>query len=152
MISIIDQNNRDYDFCHNRTALVQSITFTDMNDMDMAPPCVTFTMQIIDIRSGNAVNHYPGDYFADKPSNPAPFKKRLFERNGAIRSGSLQRAIITTSEWVIPCVCYPVCVLSRVCVILCVCCPVCVLSTRYARSFLIWLDEIKCKSQNIRET
>ena len=40
-----------------------------MNDMDMAPPCVMFTMPIIDIGSGNTVNHYPGDYFADKPSN-----------------------------------------------------------------------------------
>ena len=28
MISIIDQNNRDYDFCHNRTALLPGITFS----------------------------------------------------------------------------------------------------------------------------
>ena len=75
----------------------KSNTFTDMNDMDMAPPCVMFPMQIIDIRSGNTVNHYPGDSFADKPSNPLKKNcsfERLFERNGAIRSGSLQRAII----------------------------------------------------------
>ena len=70
-----------------------------MNDMDMAPPCVMFTMPIIDIRSGNTVNHYPGDSFADKPNNPAPLQKNVFfeqlsERNGAIRSGSLQRAVI----------------------------------------------------------
>jgi len=55
-----------------------------MNDMDMAPPCVMFTMQIFDIRSGNTVNHYPGDYFADKPSNPGPFEKT------ALLNGSLK--------------------------------------------------------------
>ena len=52
--------------------------------MDMAPPCVMFTMPIIDIRSGNTVNHYPGDYFADKPINPAP-SKRTALLNGSLK-------------------------------------------------------------------